>query len=412
MTLEQIAAVSGVKSLTLTARIAAFQSLLVLVIMTEHWSRVIRHWNLPGFFLVGSAVAVTALGGLVLLGRSRRIAFVGMALVVVSYLTIVFPGGGNHEYLELLLCLLCAALDSGDDKERLLMIDAVRWMTCVILFWSGVQKMVHGFYFEGEYLAYSVSRDTYASVFSWLLPADELARLAAYDGSAGTGPYVTQSRPFLLVSNLTCVLEITLAPLFLLRVTPRSCARCGSLLAVIESAARELFFFFVLLNMLLLFVESDLNRRLIGPIAVILGCMLLVRMGAAGGDVQLTFALKKALVYTALVGLTLWPAVHIWLVKSYGVSAWKLGGWGMYATPRPKFLGMEVFYRERGVSEYQRLRKPPGPVEAVAKNFIERYRWLGHLAFPQDFARALLAMNPGWEQCRSSCTTRLWIETA
>lgn len=112
----------------------------------------------------------------------------------------------------------------------------------------------------------------------------------------------------------------------------------------------------------------------------------------------MTLALKKAVVQIGLIVLTLWPAVHIWLVSSYGVSAWKLGGWGMYSVPRPKFVGMEVFYRERDTAEYQRLRAPAPPVEAAAKSFIERYRWLGQLAFPQDFTRSMLALNPTWEQ--------------
>ena len=112
----------------------------------------------------------------------------------------------------------------------------------------------------------------------------------------------------------------------------------------------------------------------------------------------MTFTLKRTLVYTALAALTVWPAVHIWLVKSYGVSAWKLGGWGMYAAPRPKFVGLEVFYREPGMREYQRLRQAGEPVTAASRSFIERYRWLGMLASPDDFARRLLKMNPGWEE--------------
>lgn len=112
----------------------------------------------------------------------------------------------------------------------------------------------------------------------------------------------------------------------------------------------------------------------------------------------MNFATKRALVYGALAVLTIWPAVHIYLVKSYGVSAWKLGGWGMYAVPRPKFVGMEIFYRERGATEWSRLRNASKPVEDLAKTFIEHYRWLGELAFPHDFARELLSMNPSWEQ--------------
>lgn len=265
---------------TSTSQLHAFQTILVLVIATEYWNRLIKEWSVVDAFLVLTPLAISALGVLVILGRGRRLAFVGIAAVVASFLVIIFPAGGNHEYLELVLCLLCAGLDIDDDAERRLLAGAVRWMTCVILFWAGVQKLVHGFYFRGEYLAYSVSRETYASVFSWLLPADELTRLASYDGSPGTGPYSTRGPLFLAVSNLSCIAEIVLAPLLWLRPT-RAAAVIGALvlLLAIESAAREMFFFFVLFNMLLLFLETDLNRRLILPIAVALGCMLLVRLG-------------------------------------------------------------------------------------------------------------------------------------
>jgi len=261
-------------------QIYAFQSILVLVVTAEYWNRLIKNWHALDPFLAASAMAVTVLGILVLLGRRRRLSFAGMSLLVASYLVVVFPGGGNHEYLELLLCLLCAGLDPDDESEWQLFVGAVRWMACVIFFWAGIQKLVYGFYFEGQYLAYSISRETYANVFSWLMPTDELARLASYNGSPGTGPYLSHDRLFLLISNLTYIVEIALAPLLLVHATRRAAVIVAFLLLVgIESAAREIFFFFVLFNMLLLFLDSDLNRRLIGPVAVILGSMLLAHLG-------------------------------------------------------------------------------------------------------------------------------------
>ncbi len=43
---------------------------------------------------------------------------------------------------------------------------------------------------------------------------------------------------------------------------------------------------------------------------------------------------KKRLFGIALVVLAVWPAVQIGLVVRYDVSSWKLGAWGMYATPQ------------------------------------------------------------------------------
>jgi hypothetical protein len=114
----------------------------------------------------------------------------------------------------------------------------------------------------------------------------------------------------------------------------------------------------------------------------------------------LTLAAKKLLVYAALGLLTIWPGVQIWLAKSYGVSPWKLGAWGMYAVPRPKYVGMELLYRERGADRFQLLRQPTDADRAAAGEFLNRYRWLGKLSRPQTFLRSMLEMHPQWEALR------------
>ena len=43
---------------------------------------------------------------------------------------------------------------------------------------------------------------------------------------------------------------------------------------------------------------------------------------------------KRTFVLALLIAFTLWPAVHLTLVRVYGVNPWKLGGWGMYAVPQ------------------------------------------------------------------------------
>ncbi len=44
--------------------------------------------------------------------------------------------------------------------------------------------------------------------------------------------------------------------------------------------------------------------------------------------------LKRSLVYAGMIGLAVWPALHIALVVEYGVNPWKLAGWGMYSAPQ------------------------------------------------------------------------------
>jgi hypothetical protein len=109
---------------------------------------------------------------------------------------------------------------------------------------------------------------------------------------------------------------------------------------------------------------------------------------------------KRALVGGLLVALTAWPAVHVWLCRRYDVSPWKLAGWGMYSTPRPRTLGMEVWGAATGAGPYEQLRVPTPALQAEGAAFLERWRWLGRLARPDRFADAVLAAHPGWNRLR------------
>jgi hypothetical protein len=102
----------------------------------------------------------------------------------------------------------------------------------------------------------------------------------------------------------------------------------------------------------------------------------------------------------ALGALTLWPAAHIYLVKRFDLSPWKLGGWGMYSAPRFGFLGMEVYGRAGGAPEWQKLGAPDAELRTKATEFLERYRWLRRLVRPDDLAHAALESHPQWSELR------------
>lgn len=261
-------------------QVRAFEIILAMVLVTEYWCRAIAKWHDLDAFLLGAVAGVTAFGALVIFTTRRRLGFAGLSLTLAAVALRLFPATGNHEYLELLFCLLCAGLDLRRPQERRLFVDAARWLVCVILFWAGVQKLLHGFYFDGAYLAYSLARESYRDVFTLLLSADELARLASYSGDVGAGPYRVGSPMFLLASNLTYAAEIALVPALLWRRTRRFAVLATAILLVaIQSAAREVFFCLVLGNAFLLFLDTDRNRSLIAPLAIALACLILVRAG-------------------------------------------------------------------------------------------------------------------------------------
>jgi hypothetical protein len=110
-----------------------------------------------------------------------------------------------------------------------------------------------------------------------------------------------------------------------------------------------------------------------------------------------SFTAKRRLVYGALVFLTIWPLAHMVLAYAYGLSSWKLCGWGMYATPRPKTYGMDVYGRRPGASGLEQLANPTPALAESATTYLERFRWMGRLASPEPFARLVLAEHPEWE---------------
>jgi len=265
---------------TRASKARAFACTFALILLTEYWARAIPLWSqlATNYFVTlaaGSALCVAALTR-----RLRRIAFAGLAINHLALVWSEFPSAGNHAYLELYLCAALAFLRLGDEREQALLLGSVRWTICTVFFYSGLHKLAYGYYFHGQYLAYSMWIDTFRPVLASMMPAAEFARLAAFSGQPGDGPYLVASPLFVVVSNGVYVAELLLAPALLWPRT-RGLAVAGGLLlmAAIEVAARELFFGMIAVSSLLLFVRSDLNRRMLWPFVLVCAVLLLARVG-------------------------------------------------------------------------------------------------------------------------------------
>ena len=275
-----IGLLEGDEAGTRGSKTGAFATIFALIVLTELWARAIPVWatldrELSTVLPIGSVLALTAL-----FAPTRRAGFAGLAAMFVWLLWYEFPSSGNHAYLELILCCLLAFLDLRDDPQRLALLRSVRWLLCVIFFYSGVQKIAHGYFFDGQYLAYALSEESWRTALGPFLPVEEARRLAQFTGEVGDGPYRVASPLVVAASNAVYVAEIALAAALLWHRT-RAMAACAAVAFVIliEIAARELFFGLVTINSLLLFFRSDLNRRLVLPIAGLLALLILNRLG-------------------------------------------------------------------------------------------------------------------------------------
>lgn len=125
------------------------------------------------------------------------------------------------------------------------------------------------------------------------------------------------------------------------------------------------------------------------------GVLLTARTSEPAGSARA----KTAVVGGALVALTIWPLVHLWLVARYDVSPWKLAGWGMYSAPRSRSLGMEIFGRRPG-GPLEHFTQPSSDVRALASVYLERHRWLRKLTRPTALAGAVAAARPDWNEVK------------
>lgn len=179
--------------------------------------------------------------------------------------------GANHYHLNtlalvitstaLLLIQIVSRQQRRDADTRQISWDTIyllRWLVVYLMLWTGLNKLIYGTYFQGEYLAYvlvrelgeTAKRSSFLEFYSYLLPAQELEQL---QGNV-TGPFRFQSPLAVVGANLVYLLEIT-AGLFLLIPKTRIIGAwlTFAVLVGIEIAAREWVFGSLLCQLILLF---------------------------------------------------------------------------------------------------------------------------------------------------------------
>lgn len=275
-----LACLDGDDPATWLPKLHDFEQVFVLTVAVEYWARALPKWTqLSPLYTAALAIATLACVATRVSALARR-AFAVLAATQLTVIVAEFPATGNHAYLELYFLLLLALLRPDDAAERRLLMRALRWLVCLVLFTSGLQKVVHGYYFRGQYLTYSLWIETFRPVLALLLSAGEYARLTSFRSEVGAGPYLTSSPLLLLVANAVWIAELGL-PLLLLWPRTRRVAVAATLalLAGIEVAAREMFFGLVFTNGVLLFLPRPLGRWYVPAVAALLGWLLLSGLG-------------------------------------------------------------------------------------------------------------------------------------
>ncbi len=230
----------------------------------------------------GFAVAMTAAAVASFLPLLARAAVAFAAALMLGIVVRRMPITANHEFLELFLVALLAFCDVRITAERALFVRTARWLTVLVLFWSGAQKILFGTYFHGEYLSFCVAAyEPFRDTLGKLLPDAEVARLASIDPQGTpSGPFRATAPLFLLASNGAYFGEIGLSLSLLARRTrARAAVAMMGLILLIEIAAREVFFGGLAFLMLLLFVSPRIGRRVLPLVLVLYAAALLSHVG-------------------------------------------------------------------------------------------------------------------------------------
>lgn len=232
--------------------------------------------SLRSLLLVAAVILTTCLLGSfwsVTRTRAAWLAFAVCALRIVA----TWPHAYNHLVLETLLLAAVAGLRPDDAHEDRLLLQCCRWLAAIVLFWSGVQKVLHGCYFEGQFLALTAATNvSFATPLAWIA-ADEIERLRQLlPLRAGAGPFTFTSPALVLASNLVWISEIALG-LALLQTSLRKPAALSALivLVTIQIVAHELVFGFWM-ALLLALVAPARAFRLLEPAAWVALLLILV----------------------------------------------------------------------------------------------------------------------------------------
>lgn len=261
------------------AKIRGFEVILLFHLAATMWNRalILEGWTWEVWLRAAFFTAVPA-GALWV--PFRRIGMALLAAYLFLYLLSTLPLTSNHLFLEFLLPAVVASFNFRKEEEQRLFLSAMRWLLVIVIFYSGVQKLYHGYYFRGELLAYFIAvSENFRFFFGFLLPEAEVARLAGYSAFAvGDGPYRVDSLLFIFASNIAYAGEIVGAGLLLWRRTRAlGAVVTGFLVLMIELGARELIFGALFVNLLLLAPSRPVNRRLVPVFAVFYAVLLVLR---------------------------------------------------------------------------------------------------------------------------------------
>ena len=259
----------------------SFQQILLTCMAIEAWNGAHQGAADPLFtaHLAAAFVLTMAAGISFSASMGRAACAAGLVATAFEWFSML-PLSANHHYLAM-LCLGLLLLPSRNRSqtavdEAVITLRALRWVAVIGLAAAGLQKLMFGYWFKGEALAYAISqRESFATLLGIWLPSEEVQRLSSLQVGLGVGPFRVQSWWLIAISNLTWLSEILFA-IFL--IVPRSrrvtVLLTLAFLVLVQLGAREIFFGGLMAGLVTLAWPGNLLRRLLPLFLIFYGYVL------------------------------------------------------------------------------------------------------------------------------------------
>jgi hypothetical protein len=241
-------------------QLPAFAALMVL----HHAGYSVRRIQ-PGIsFTWLDGVELCSIATMLMLLAFRRTSMAVVALLVAAILELVatFPVTANHAWLLLVVAAVLVSFSPLERHQR----DAfrtLRHLTGVVILLTGVQKVLHGTWFQAQLMGDFIgAKAGFGALFGLIDPAGAEVIRQMDQITVGTGPIRSTTPLMLVVSNLTWVLEL-LIPLGLLLPRTRTVVAWGAILFFfsIQFAALEFTFAILMASMVALWLPVAQSMR-------------------------------------------------------------------------------------------------------------------------------------------------------
>jgi len=207
------------------------------------------------------------LAGVCLLIRLRLIAIAIGLGVAIWGIGFTLPMTPNHA-VALAVSFVFLLWDALENDTSYRASELIRWLAFTILFWSGLQKVLHGAYFNGTFFSTQLALGDRR--FAWMQSLCSASELQVLGNTPPSGPFVPGCRKITWMSSMVVCLEFAMGGLLLVpRLRSAAAGLAMIFLVFVQVVTKEITFALTMCSVLSVFLDKKTAERLCVLIVVI-----------------------------------------------------------------------------------------------------------------------------------------------